>query len=171
MFCPKCGAQSPDSAVFCPQCGNNLTPTVAPPPASGALQPPAGVPQRPRIEDLASLGQRIGSWLIDIIAGVIPLVNWAVAIGNWIGYRRGMTLGLKLAGARIMRENGDVSGFYHTAVRAIAATLSTIPLGLGFWWALWDPYRQTWHDKIMHTSSGKTPRSWRRGGAPALRER
>ena len=34
---------------------------------------------------------------------------------------------------------------------AFAAILSFIPLGLGYAWALWDPQRQTWHDKIMHT--------------------
>jgi uncharacterized RDD family membrane protein YckC len=110
------------------------------------------------MEDLASLGQRFGSGLIDSLSGLfglIPIIGGFIStwltVGNLIGYRRGMTLGLKLAGARIMRENGEVSGFYHTAVRAIAAALSAIPLGLGFWWAFWDPYRQTWHDKIMHT--------------------
>ena len=66
-------------------------------------------------------------------------------------YRRGNTIGLKLVGARIVRENGDVSGFFHTFIRAFAAILSFIPLGLGYAWALWDPQRQTWHDKIMHT--------------------
>ncbi|MFQ5861429.1 MAG: RDD family protein, partial [Dehalococcoidia bacterium] len=63
----------------------------------------------------------------------------------------GDTIGLKLAGARIVRENGDLSGFFHTFVRSMAASLSALPLGLGYWWAFWDPWRQTWHDKIMHT--------------------
>ena len=35
--------------------------------------------------------------------------------------------------------------------RQLAKLLSLIPLGLGFWWMLWDPRRQTWHDKIAGT--------------------
>lgn len=154
MFCPQCGTQAPDSATFCPQCGRNLAAAQSVGDASPGAPlsqdtPPRSQPPRP--EELASLGQRVGSWAIDFVAGLIPLVNWAVIIGNWIAYRRGMTLGLKLAEARIVRDNGDVSGFFHTAVRGMAAALSVIPLGLGFWWAFWDPYRQTWHDKIMRT--------------------
>ena len=44
-----------------------------------------------------------------------------------------------------------MSGFFHTSMRAAAAILSVIPLGLGYWWAFWDSRRQPWHDKIMHT--------------------
>ena len=65
--------------------------------------------------------------------------------------RRRQTLGLSLLGARIVRENGDVSGFFHTCARNTASILSALPLGLGYWWALWDENKQTWHDKIMHT--------------------
>jgi|GEM_PF-859270 len=168
MFCTQCGARLPERAAFCAQCGVR----VAAPPAGGASIPsPASAPHpvgpppeapftppaagqgftRPTPADLASLWQRFGSWIIDMVVGAIPLVNWAVVIGNLIAYRRGMTLGLTIVGARIVRGNGQISGFYHTAVRGMAAVLSFIPLGLGYWWAFWDPYKQTWHDKIMDT--------------------
>jgi len=97
------------------------------------------------------MGQRAGSFIIDGVLQAIPYVGLIPAIINWVLYRRGSTIGLSLVKARIMRENGDVSGFFHTFVRASAALLSLLPLGLGFWWAFWDPKRQTWHDKIMHT--------------------
>ena len=29
--------------------------------------------------------------------------------------------------------------------------ISYLPLGLGFFWALWDPEKRTWHDKIADT--------------------
>ena len=35
--------------------------------------------------------------------------------------------------------------------RAAAAGLNAIPLGLGYWWAFWDPERQAWHDKLLRT--------------------
>ena len=102
-------------------------------------------------EELASMGQRAGSWLVDGVLQAIPYVGFVIQIVNWVKFRRGSTIGLGLLGARIVRENGDVSGFFHTFVRSVAAVLSIIPLGLGYWWAFWDPGRQTWHDKIMHT--------------------
>ena len=34
------------------------------------------------------------------------------------------------------------------AVRWIARFLSAIPLGLGYFWMLWDTEKQTWHDKL-----------------------
>src|SRR5689334_7204733 len=41
MFCPQCGANTPDNAVVCPQCGRSLQP--APPlPAQGVVLPPPG---------------------------------------------------------------------------------------------------------------------------------
>ena len=35
--------------------------------------------------------------------------------------------------------------------RYFAYYLSTIPLGLGFLWIIWDPKKQGWHDKLAGT--------------------
>ena len=35
--------------------------------------------------------------------------------------------------------------------RYFAYIVSTIPLGLGYLWAAWDPQKQTWHDKLART--------------------
>ncbi|RME33614.1 MAG: RDD family protein, partial [Gammaproteobacteria bacterium] len=37
------------------------------------------------------------------------------------------------------------------AVRLLAALLSLAPLGLGYWWALWDRDGLTWHDRLSGT--------------------
>ena len=43
MFCPQCGANTPDNAVVCAQCGRSLQPPPATPlPAQGVLLPPPG---------------------------------------------------------------------------------------------------------------------------------
>ncbi len=155
MRCGHCGTLNPEGASFCSQCGTALASTQASPstsPVQGEAQ--AGVPTAawvPSTGELASLGQRAGSWIIDWGLEAIPYLGLIPAMINGVLFRRGTTIGLSIASARIVRENGDVSGFYHTAVRAMAAILSFIPLGLGYWWAFWDPRRQTWHDKIMHT--------------------
>lgn len=155
LRCGHCGKLSPEGASFCSQCGTLLTSTQQPPSTSGGrgeaqagVVAPAWVPSS---NELASLGQRAGSWIIDWVLQAIPYLGLIPAIINGVLYRRGTTIGLSIVSARIIRENGDISGFYHTAVRAMAAFLSIIPFGLGYWWAFWDPMRQTWHDKIMHT--------------------
>lgn len=33
--------------------------------------------------------------------------------------------------------------------RYFARWLSSIPLGLGYFWMLWDGRKQTWHDKLV----------------------
>jgi uncharacterized RDD family membrane protein YckC len=151
MYCTDCGAENPDSASFCPQCGKAIAATS---PRPKGIQQSAAVPTTPAAQpgQLASIGQRIAAWLIDAVLVAIPYLGIVALVSNLVMARRGNTIGLKLLGARIVRENGDLSGFFHTAVRNYyAALLSAIPLGLGFWWALWDPHKQTWHDKIMHT--------------------
>ena len=144
MYCSRCGTQNQGTATFCAQCGS---------PMAGGQ--PAQVQDTPALvqttEELAGLGLRVVSAIVDGIITAIPYIGFVVGIVNVIMYRRGNTIGLKLVGARIVRENGDVSGFFHTFVRSAASILSIIPLGLGYAWALWDPQKQTWHDKIMHT--------------------
>jgi hypothetical protein len=42
MFCPQCGANSPDNAVVCAQCGRSLQPAATPLQAQGVVLPPPG---------------------------------------------------------------------------------------------------------------------------------
>ena len=149
MYCPSCGTQNPEHASFCLQCGKPLESiqedTLESRQITQSLTPPL------KRDDLASLWLRVASSLIDWILQAIPTLGIFIVLINWIMFRRGNTIGMKLVSTRIVRKNGDISGFYHTFVRSIASILSTIPLGLGFWWAFWDPWKQTWHDKIMGT--------------------
>ena len=144
MYCSSCGTQNADGASFCAQCGRPLA-------GGQPAQMQATPAQVQTTEELAGLGLRVVSFVVDGIITAIPYIGFVVAIVNWIMYRRGNTIGLRLIGARIVRENGDVSGFFHTFVRSFASILSLIPLGLGYAWALWDPQKQTWHDKMLHT--------------------
>jgi uncharacterized RDD family membrane protein YckC len=36
-------------------------------------------------------------------------------------------------------------------VRYIGQIISAIPIGLGYFWVLWDPKHEAWHDKIAGT--------------------
>ena len=40
---------------------------------------------------------------------------------------------------------------WRAGTRQFTRIVSSIPLGLGYLWMLWDPESQTWHDKIVGT--------------------
>jgi len=65
----------------------------------------------------------------------------------------GQTPGKKLMGIKVIRLNGSGREMdYKTAwTRFIGLTVSASALLLGFVWALFDPKRQTWHDKMAGT--------------------
>ena len=112
MYCTQCGTENSEHARYCTNCGNALA-GDQPSSLSTRQAIASSVPRIDRAH-LASLGQRFGSWIVDAILGAIPLVSFAVVIANLIMFRRGNTVGLSLVGARIVRENGDLSGFFHT---------------------------------------------------------
>ncbi len=113
-----------------------------------------------REEDrLASMGTRTGSYLINALLpsflGLIPVLGiviyvvwWPVTLYKW---RRGQDIGASLMKIRVVRDNGDVAGFYHMWTRNLAAIISFIALGAGYWTAYADEGNRTWHDKWMGT--------------------
>ncbi len=45
-------------------------------------------------------------------------------------------------------NTGGPIGYGRAAVRYVARILSAIVIFLGYLWMLWDPQKQTWHDKL-----------------------
>jgi len=43
---------------------------------------------------------------------------------------------------------GRPIGYGRAFIRWLGSILSAIPLFLGYFWMLWDPEKQTWHDKM-----------------------
>jgi uncharacterized RDD family membrane protein YckC len=117
-------------------------------------------------------GPRAGFWLrfaaffLDLFLLLIPYYGLVAAIGRPTAKTlmlilgtayfallesspSGQTLGKKAAGLRVI----DVrTGANITPVRALVRTLgrwvSFFVIGLGYLWMLWDPEKQTWHDKM-----------------------
>jgi uncharacterized RDD family membrane protein YckC len=55
-------------------------------------------------------------------------------------------------GAVIVDMNtGQPIGMPRAFVRILVANISLLAFGLGFLWMLWDPKKQTWHDKAART--------------------
>jgi uncharacterized RDD family membrane protein YckC len=129
---------------------------------------------QPSPDELATF-QRVGFWprfgasLLDFV-----LVMTTVAVLShrpelfpfvWIGYHiamwswRGTTLGGIVFSLRIVRLDGRRFDITTAIVRFIGGALSLVIAGLGFFWASWNPEKQSWHDMIAGTIVVKTPRA------------
>lgn len=119
------------------------------------------VPSGPR----AGFGERLVAAIIDGIAlAIVGAVLGAVlrGVGSGIGSLLGLvyyiylegspsgqTFGKKVMNIRVIdAATGGPIGFGRAAIRYFARILSTIPCLLGYFWMLWDPEKQTWHDKL-----------------------
>jgi uncharacterized RDD family membrane protein YckC len=140
------------------------------------------VSQQPRGAELAGLGTRLLAQVIDlfwllplsVVLGVVgALVNGGeLSIGgevmaNLIGalavllfwVEKGATPGKSVLGLRIVdAETGGAPTLGRFALRYIGYLVSALPFGLGYLWALWDPRRQGWHDKMAGTVVIRDPR-------------
>jgi uncharacterized RDD family membrane protein YckC len=124
---------------------------------------------------LASFGRRLGAHLLDLL-WMLPLSLLLGALGDavqggamtlggevmasvvvglvvvlfWV--ERQATPGKLALGLRIVdAETGGLPPLGRLVTRYVGYILSAIPLCLGYLWMLWDPRRQTWHDKLAAT--------------------
>jgi uncharacterized RDD family membrane protein YckC len=64
----------------------------------------------------------------------------------------GQTIGKKLMGIRIVdAKSGGRIGYGSAVVRYFGRIISGLPLGLGYFWMIWDDNKQTWHDKFANS--------------------
>ncbi|MFQ6004986.1 MAG: RDD family protein [Woeseia sp.] len=84
---------------------------------------------------------------------VYRLVMLAVAYVFFTAFwvRAGRTLGMQSWGLRLETNGGDKPGLTRASLRFVAAMLSWLPAGLGFWWQLWDKEGLCWHDRLSRT--------------------
>ncbi len=126
----------------------------------------------------ASLGRRIGAIIYDsllvfalMFLGTLPFVAMRrgepVAVGDpvyqltmlfvayafFVGFwsRAGRTLGMQSWELRLETMDGQKPDLADASLRFFSALLSWLPLGLGFWWQLWDKDDLCWHDRLSGT--------------------
>jgi uncharacterized RDD family membrane protein YckC len=117
-------------------------------------------------------GPRAGFWLrcaASFLDGMLLLVPYLVTVvaadpGTawtlWLfvsiayftlleGGADGQTLGKKAAGIRVIDlATGGPIGYGRAFIRWVGRWVSLLVFGLGYFWMLWDPEKQTWHDKM-----------------------
>lgn len=80
---------------------------------------------------------------------VMIAIAWLFYVGFWT--RSGRTLGMQSWRLQLETIDGGKPGVREATVRFFAAIISWLPLGLGFWWQLWDDEGLTWHDRWSGT--------------------
>ncbi len=72
---------------------------------------------------------------------------------------KGTTIGGTICKLQVVRTDDRPMDWNTSIVRALGCILSFFPLGLGFFWILFDANGESWHDKISGTSIVRLPRS------------
>jgi uncharacterized RDD family membrane protein YckC len=115
--------------------------------------------------EAAGFWRRFAAALIDglvvgIVEFILRLILGDVAIGlsfvfsfgyyTYFHGRTGQTPGDAALGIRVVDiDNGEVIGYGRAFGRALVSIVSALVVVLGYLWMLWDPRRQTWHDKAV----------------------
>jgi uncharacterized RDD family membrane protein YckC len=126
---------------------------------------PAGVQSGPR----ASFGVRLLAAIIDgILLGIVGLVIrviFGAALGAALqlllglaysvyleGSPSGQTVGKRAMNIRVIDFNtGGPIGSSRALIRYLGKLVSGFVCLLGYLWMLWDPEKQTWHDKFAQS--------------------
>src|SRR5512133_3622784 len=88
---------------------------------------------------------------------LLTLLYWPVLAGATILYfglpwtERGQTLGMASWRIRVQRDDGYLLTWRDVLIRLGASLVSWAPAGLGWVWALFDPQRRTWHDRLSRS--------------------
>lgn len=84
-----------------------------------------------------------------VYQAVVMLVIYTFFAGFWT--RSGRTLGMQSWGLQLETRDGNLPSLSAATIRFFAALISWAPLGLGFFWQLWDKEHLTWHDRLSRT--------------------
>lgn len=89
------------------------------------------------------------------IVALLGLVVFAINVWYYAYFEgvKGQTIGKQALSIRVVdADNNQLIGAGRGVGRYFARILSAIPCFLGYFWMIWDPQKQTWHDKIVRSS-------------------
>jgi uncharacterized RDD family membrane protein YckC len=92
----------------------------------------------------------------NLAAGKDPLYTfcllavWFVYLA-WCWQHGGITLGMRAWRVKLVTDDGGTFGWARSACRFGVSLLSSLLLGAGFIWSLFDRGRRTWHDRLSHS--------------------
>ena len=84
-------------------------------------------------------------WFILLLGFVAAILYYGLTEG-----RTGQSVGKRALGVKVLdARTGAPIGTGRAIGRYLGKIVSAIPCGLGYLWMLWDPNKQTWHDKMV----------------------
>ena len=96
-----------------------------------------------------------GSQAASLFQGLSSLVAWLLGVAYYIYFTgsRGQTLGKMAMKIKVVKITTKTHPTYLDAFlrEVVGKIVSTITLGIGYLWMLWNPQKQTLHDKIAGT--------------------
>jgi uncharacterized RDD family membrane protein YckC len=116
----------------------------------------------------ADTGKRFLAYLIDFAILFVPvliLIAAVPALGRLVGFVAGLayfvyfdgspsgqTVGKHAMGIRVVDfQTGGPLDYGKAFIRFLGRIVASFLCGLGYFWAIWDPQHQGWHDKIAGT--------------------
>jgi uncharacterized RDD family membrane protein YckC len=84
-----------------------------------------------------------------LVQALVLALSAAYFVVSWT--RGGQTIGMRAWRLRVVRADGSALGVWRALLRFFVALISLAALGLGFWWALFEGRRRTWHDMAAGT--------------------
>jgi uncharacterized RDD family membrane protein YckC len=148
-----------------------IPPSYAPPPPVSVTVSAATLPRAGFWIRIAALG--LDAVLIGVVIGfasdLLPRflkfdhgpggVLLALALyGAAMWKTKGTTIGGIVCGLKVVRLDDREIDWPTAVVRALSCFLSLFVAGLGFLWVVFDPEKQSWHDKIAGTTVVRLPK-------------
>jgi uncharacterized RDD family membrane protein YckC len=87
-----------------------------------------------------------GTWWFDL-----SLIAAAYLFFGWFWTHGGQTLGMRAWKIRVETADGGRLGWPEATRRFFASAVLFLPPGLGLLWAVFDPERRCWHDRLSRT--------------------
>ncbi|HST27573.1 MAG TPA: RDD family protein [Rudaea sp.] len=92
-----------------------------------------------------------------LVQGFALALSGAYFVVSWT--RGGQTVGMRAWRLRVTRVDGARVDAARALLRFVVALVSLAALGAGFWWALFDAQKRTWHDMAARTRVLRLPKT------------
>lgn len=92
--------------------------------------------------------------ITPIVEGIyfqLYLLLVVIAFFCWFWKKNGQTLGMQAWRLLLVADTGADVAVRQCLIRLLAAALSLLCFGLGYWWAWIDKEKLTWHDRLSKT--------------------
>ena len=98
----------------------------------------------------------IDGLIVSVICGVLHIANgsgllYIIYSIFMLSQYEGQTLGKRLMNIRVVQQDGSTPDVRTATIRSFSTILSGLVLCIGYFWAFFNPKKQTWHDILANT--------------------